>query len=84
MAPTDSGIISSDYYQFYPSSGFKDPNNPLQITIAPSFTQYTCLQSSFLYIKLKFLKADGSSVGKEQVGGMENFYSASLNRAKFC
>jgi len=75
MAPTDSGILSSDFYQFYPNPGFKDENNPIQITIPSSSSHYTDLHSSFLYLKLKIVNQDGSSINKTAVAGVENFYS---------
>jgi hypothetical protein len=59
---TDIGIVNSEYHSYFPVFSVKDAGNPVQFIIPSSNNLYLNLDSSFLYLKLRILKSDGTKL----------------------
>jgi len=78
MPPSDVSVLNSDYNIYFPISNYKDNNNPLQIVINSSNTHHLDLASSFLYLKLRILKSDGSNLTSTDIIAPSEKFFASL------
>jgi hypothetical protein len=72
---TDIGIVNSEYHSYFPVFSVKDAGNPVQFIIPSSNNLYLNLDSSFLYLKLRILKSDGTKLtSTDSVAPTFNFF----------
>jgi hypothetical protein len=60
--PTDVSVVASDFQAFYPTSSYKENENPLEFYINGNGTHYLDLNSSYLYVKAKIVRQDGTDL----------------------
>jgi hypothetical protein len=60
--PTDISVVASDFQAYYPTSSYKENENPLEFHISGNGTHYLDLNSSYLYVKAKIVKQDGADL----------------------
>jgi hypothetical protein len=83
LPPTDIGIIASDYHPFYPQSGFKEGHS-VSFTINSSATQYLDLKESYIYLRVKIVKTDGTELESNvSVTGVEAFCASLFESGQF-
>jgi hypothetical protein len=76
LPKTDIGILTSDYHPFYPQTGFKEGHS-VSFTINSSATQYLDLKESYIYLRIKIVKSDGTELDSSvNVTGVEAFYAS--------
>lgn len=77
LLPTDIGTLSSEYYQYYPVSTFRDSTNAISFHIPASSNMYTFLKNSFIYAKLRITLDNGEKCESDHtVTGCNHMYSA--------
>jgi hypothetical protein len=80
---SDVSLLHSEYFQYYPVFNLKDSSNPVQFIIPSTGTHYTQLSDSFLYLRLRILKTDGSNLtSAESVAGTNNLFAALFESAE--
>ncbi|OXA36810.1 hypothetical protein Fcan01_28439 [Folsomia candida] len=79
IPPTDSSIISSEYFTFFPTTAISNSNAPIEIIVPPSQQLYTDFgpNSHFLYCKFSIVKADATKLAAtDKVAGCHNLFAA--------
>jgi hypothetical protein len=62
VPPLDITSLTSEYFKIFPQSNIKDGNVPIQFAIGSSSSHVLDLENSFLYLRCKILKSDGTKI----------------------
>jgi hypothetical protein len=77
VPPTDITSSSSEYFAFYPQSNIKEESVPIQFSVGSSSSHVYDLENSFIYLKLKILKSDGTKLtATESVAPTHGFFAS--------
>jgi len=74
LPPTDVSILASNYIVLASSFDVKSENNTLMFRVPASSSQYMDLNSSFLYIKVRLVKKDGTKLDSSDIVAPSNLF----------
>jgi hypothetical protein len=75
---TDVSVVGSNYIVIPPANQLKEESAPVSFTIPANSTQCIDLSSSYLYLKVKILKADGGNLTSSDVVSPCHMYFYSI------
>jgi hypothetical protein len=78
VPPVDITSTSSEYFAFYPQSNIKEESVPIQFSVGSSSSHVYDLENSFVYLKLKVLKSDGTKITATDTVAPSHGFFASL------
>ncbi|XP_054708218.1 uncharacterized protein F54H12.2-like [Uloborus diversus] len=61
LPPTQAAIEKGQFVEYHPIASIRD-GSPLEFSISGSGVEYTDLNASYIYVKAKIVKADGSNI----------------------
>ena len=76
--PTDVSVLSSEFQPFYPTTSVAENENPIQFQITGNNTHYLDLASSYLYVKAKIVKKDGSKLAASDKVAPGNLFLSTM------
>lgn len=74
----DISTLKSEYHQIYPSYNIKDSGDLLEFDIPVSNTHYTNLAKTFLYLRFKVTKSDGTNLANDSKTSIGNLPFSSI------
>ena len=76
LPKTDISVLKNHYQIVYPTNAFADNSNPIEFNILGSTLEYYCPKKTFMYLKCKIVKRDGSALaGTEDVAPGQHFFA---------
>lgn len=84
LPETSGGIVSTDFTPIQPQSGWKETDfNLITFEIPALPSTYTDLSKSFLYLRLKIVKQDGTALIDEDIVGPScNFFGSLIENVQ--
>ena len=65
LPKTDISVLKNHYQIVYPTNAFADNTNPIEFNVLSSQLEYYCPQKTFLYLKCKIVKHNGSALADD-------------------
>jgi hypothetical protein len=62
LPPTDISVVASNYQKISATTTVRENNNPINFRISQSSTSFLDLRDSFIHVKARILKSDGSNL----------------------
>ena len=83
LPKTDVSVLKNQYQIVYPTNSFTDNSNPLEFNITGSQLDYYCPEKTFLYLKCKITKRDGTDIGAtDDVAPGQHFFAQFFDSAE--